>query len=52
MPVYQFICEKHGAFEKITIKAKWDDTRCPKCGDKSKVDQKGNLDHKGLLKNI
>ena len=25
MPVYQFICEKHGGFEKITIKAEWDD---------------------------
>jgi putative FmdB family regulatory protein len=34
MPVYQFICEKHGGFEKITIKAEWDDIRCPKCGDK------------------
>jgi hypothetical protein len=30
MPVYQFICEKHGEFEKITIKAEWDDIRCPK----------------------
>ena len=52
MPVYQFICEKHGGFEKITIKAKWDDTRCPKCGHKSKVDKKGNWEPKRVLKNI
>jgi putative FmdB family regulatory protein len=52
MPVYQFICEKHGGFEKITIKAEWDDIRCPKCGAKSKVDKKGNLEHKSLFKNI
>ena len=52
MPVYQFICEKHGGFEKITIKAEWDDIRCPKCGAKSKVDQKGHLEHEITLKNI
>ena len=40
MPVYQFVCEKHGAFEKITIRAEWDDIRCPKCGVKSKVDKR------------
>ncbi len=52
MPVYQFICEKHGRFEKITIKAEWDDIRCPKCGHKSTVDQKGNVEHRLSLKNI
>jgi len=40
MPVYQFFCEKHGSFEKITIRAEWDDIRCPKCGDKPQVDKK------------
>jgi predicted nucleic acid-binding Zn ribbon protein len=48
MPVYQFICEKHGGFEKITIKAEWGDIRCPKCGDKSKVCKECNLEPKGL----
>jgi putative FmdB family regulatory protein len=43
MPVYQFVCEKHGEFEKITIKAEWGDIRCPKCGDKPKKDKKRNL---------
>ena len=52
MPVYQFICEKHGGFEKITIKAEWDEIKCPKCGDKSKVEKKGNLERKNLLENI
>jgi len=52
MPVYQFVCKKHGAFEKITIKAEWDDIKCPKCGMKSKVDEKCNLEHKSILKNI
>ncbi len=52
MPVYQFICEKHGGFEKITIKAEWGDIRCPKCGDKSKVDKKYKLAPGCLLKNI
>jgi putative FmdB family regulatory protein len=46
MPVYQFICGKHGGFDKIAIKAEWDDIRCPKCGDKSKVDKKCSLKHK------
>lgn len=46
MPVYQFICEKHGAFEKITIKAEWENIRCPKCNHKSRVDNKNNLDPK------
>jgi putative FmdB family regulatory protein len=40
MPVYQFVCKKHGQFEKITIRAEWDDIRCPKCGVKSEVDRK------------
>jgi len=40
MPVYQFVCEKHGEFEKITIKAEWDDIRCPKCGNKPELDRK------------
>lgn len=40
MPVYQFVCEKHGAFEKITIRAGWDDIRCPRCGVKSEVDKR------------
>ena len=44
MPVYQFICEKHGGFEKITIKAEWKNIRCPKCGDKSRLDKKSNTD--------
>lgn len=46
MPVYQFKCETHGGFEKITIKAEWNDICCPKCGDKSKVDKKGKLEPK------
>jgi putative FmdB family regulatory protein len=49
MPVYQFICEKHGGFEKITVKAEWDDIRCPTCGHKSKVHEKCNLEHKCYL---
>jgi putative FmdB family regulatory protein len=52
MPVYQFICEKHGGFEKITIKAEWGDIRCPKCGDKSQVNKECNLEPKSMLKNI
>ena len=52
MPVYQFICEKHGRFEKITIKSEWDDIRCPKCGHKSAVDENYNSEHKHNLKNI
>ena len=48
MPVYQFICEKHGGFEKITIKAEWCDIRCPKCGDKSKVHEECDLEPKRL----
>jgi putative FmdB family regulatory protein len=40
MPVYHFTCKKHGGFEKIAIKAEWDDIRCPKCGARSKVDNK------------
>lgn len=40
MPVYQFFCNKHGTFEKITIKAEWDDIRCPKCGAKPQTDKK------------
>jgi len=40
MPVYQFFCEKHGSFEKITIKAEWEDIRCPKWGDKGQLDEK------------
>ena len=40
MPVYQFFCEKHGAFEKITIRAEWDAVRCPKCGVKPQTDKK------------
>jgi putative FmdB family regulatory protein len=52
MPVYQFICIKHGEFEKIAIKAEWGHIRCPKCGDKSKVDKKCNLELKSFAKNI
>ena len=40
MPVYQFVCETHGVFDKITIRAEWDDIRCPKCGVKSEVDKR------------
>lgn len=52
MPVYQFVCEKHGAFEKIAIRSECDDIRCPKCGRKSDVDKKMQLQVKGSLKNI
>ena len=52
MPVYQFVCEKHGAFEKITIRAQCDDIRCPKCGEKSDVDKKMQFRAKKSLKNI
>ncbi len=52
MPVYQFVCEKHGEFEKITIKAEWDDIRCPKCGKKPDVDKKMQFRVKTSLKNI
>ena len=52
MPVYQFICDKHGGFEKITIKAEWGKIRCPKCGDKSKVDKKSNSEPQSFMKNI
>jgi putative FmdB family regulatory protein len=50
MPVYQFVCKKHGEFEKITIRAEWDDIRCPKCGNKPK--KKMQLEPKSSLKNI
>jgi putative FmdB family regulatory protein len=43
MPVYQFVCRKHGQFEKITIRAEWDDIRCPDCGNKTKVAKKQQL---------
>jgi putative FmdB family regulatory protein len=49
MPVYQFVCEKHGVFEKITIRAEWDDIRCPKCGVKSEVDKKMQFREKNSL---
>ena len=49
MPVYQFVCEKHGAFEKITIRAEWDDIRCPKCGVKSEVDKRMQFRKKNSL---
>ncbi len=52
MPVYQFVCKQHGEFEKITIRAQCDDTRCPKCGKKSAVDKKMQFRQKGSLKNI
>lgn len=52
MPVYQFTCEKHGGFKKITIRAKWGDIRCPKCGAKSKVDSKCKIESKGSVKNM
>ena len=52
MPVYQFICKKHGGFEKITIRAEWDDIRCPKCAAKSKVDQKFKSAHNCWVDNI
>jgi putative FmdB family regulatory protein len=47
MPVYQFVCEKHGEFEKITIKAEWDEIRCPKCGNKPKMNKKMPLELNG-----
>ena len=50
MPVYQFFCEKHGSFEKITIKAEWDDIRCPKCGDKPRMDKKYSSGRKAGIK--
>ena len=37
MPVYQFVCQKHGKFEEITIRALWDLIKCPKCGIKPKI---------------
>ena len=37
MPVYQFECKKHGRFEKITIRAEWEDIRCPDCGFRPKL---------------
>ncbi len=52
MPVYQFICKKHGEFEKITIRAEWDDIHCPKCGAKSKVDKKCNLESGFFIKRV
>jgi putative FmdB family regulatory protein len=52
MPVYQFICKKHGGFEKISIRAEWDDIRCPKCGAKSTVDKKCAFERKRSLKDI
>jgi putative FmdB family regulatory protein len=51
MPVYQFVCLKHGEFEKITIKAEWDAVRCPKCGRKPEVHGKTPLQVERLLKN-
>ncbi len=52
MPVYQFICKKHGRFEKITIKAEWDDIRCPKCGANARVDQKCIFEHDIFMKKL
>ena len=43
MPVYLFVCKQHGEFEKITIKAEWDEIRCPKCGNKSKINKKSSV---------
>ena len=50
MPVYQFVCEKHGEFDKITIKAEWDDIRCPKCGNKprKKMQLEQKNPHRGM----
>jgi len=48
MPVYQFICEEHGGFEKITIKAEWENIRCPRCGAKSRLAEKSNYDFKNV----
>lgn len=52
MPVYQFVCEKHGAFEKITIRAECEEIRCPKCGKKSAVDKEMQFRENVSLKNI
>jgi putative FmdB family regulatory protein len=52
MPIYQFICEKHGVFEKITIKAEWDDIRCPECGNKPKIREKMQLERNRSTKKI
>jgi putative FmdB family regulatory protein len=49
MPLYQFECEKHGKFEKITIKAEWDNIRCPKCGIKPQISERIQLEPKKLL---
>ena len=49
MPVYQFICDKHGGFEKITIKAQWKDIRCPKCGGKSRADKRSKTETRKFL---
>jgi putative FmdB family regulatory protein len=48
MPVYQFICEKHGGFEKITIKAEWENIRCPKCGDKARLARQSTIGCKSV----
>jgi hypothetical protein len=37
MPVYHFVCETHGEFAEITIRAEWDRIRCPKCGLKPEI---------------
>ena len=50
MPVYRFICEKHGGFAEITIQAEWDDVRCPKCGAKSKADNAFKFEHEIWVK--
>jgi putative FmdB family regulatory protein len=46
MPVYQFICEEHGGFEKITIKAEWENIRCPRCGAKARLAIQSHIDCK------
>ena len=51
MPVYQFLCEKHGEFESITIRAEWDQIRCPKCGGKTELSKEAGLDRKRYRKN-
>jgi hypothetical protein len=49
MPVYKFVCEKHGEFEKMKIIAEWDKIICQKYGKKSKVDEKVQQAQKSIL---
>jgi putative FmdB family regulatory protein len=36
MPIYEYVCPKHGKFDRVILTDSGDSARCPKCGIVSK----------------